>query len=115
MVAPDMLVVALCAAWCHTCEEFRPAYERIAREFPGAAFVWLDIEDDSDRVDDVEVEDFPTLAVFRGGVPVHFGPSLPHEGVVRRLLQALASETHAAAAVSDAVRTLPGRLKAPAH
>jgi len=74
-----LVVVSMCAAWCDTCNEFRVAYERIARSRPECAFVWLDIEDDAAIAGDIDVENFPTLAVFRNGLPTYFGVSLPHE------------------------------------
>ena len=105
-----MIVVGLCADWCHVCRGFRPAFERLAAEWPGARFVWLDVEDDAELVGDIEVEDFPTLAVFSGGRAVHFGASAPQEQVVRRLLQALLEAGRPDAGVPEAVATLPRRL-----
>ena len=105
-----MVVVGFCATWCRVCTEFRPSFARLAGELPGARFVWLDVEDDSELVGDIEVEDFPTIAVFRGDVPVHFGTTLPHEEVVRRLLLALATDERPAIDVPEAVATLPRRL-----
>jgi thioredoxin reductase (NADPH) len=80
----------LCAAWCTTCREFAAVFERLAAARPSMRFVWLDIEDDSDRCGDIEVDNFPTLAVFRRGALLHFGPCLPQEPAVARLLDALA-------------------------
>lgn len=85
-----VVVVSLCAAWCDTCGEFRAAYERLARTRPQITFVWLDIEDDAEIVGDIDVENFPTLAVYRGETPLHFGVSLPQEQTVARLVDALA-------------------------
>lgn len=85
-----IVVVSLCAAWCDTCTEFRAGYERIAKARPHVTFVWLDIEDDAAIAGDIDVENFPTLAIFRGRSPVHFGVSLPHETMVGRLIDALA-------------------------
>jgi thiol-disulfide isomerase/thioredoxin len=62
----SLVVVALCAAWCDTCNEFRTSFERIAERRPDIVFVWLDIEDDSDVCGDIDVENFPTLAIYRG-------------------------------------------------
>src|SRR5262245_17319934 len=81
-----LVVISLCAAWCHICGEFRTALERIAADRGDAQFVWLDIEDDSDICGDIDVENFPTLAVFRGDVPLHFGVSTPQEATVARLI-----------------------------
>jgi thioredoxin 1 len=108
----QLVVVSFCAAWCDTCNEFRRAYERIAAARPQAAFVWLDIEDDADVAGDIDVENFPTLAVYRGGVPVHFGVALPHESTVLRLLDALAGSASAMRQAPPPVGDLPARMVA---
>ena len=104
-----MLVVALCAAWCGTCREFASIFTRLAVAFPASTFVWLDIEDDHALAGDIDVDNFPTLVVFRDGQPVHFGVSTPHESVIARLLQAL-SESRRVIAVDDEVAQLPALL-----
>jgi thioredoxin reductase (NADPH) len=109
---PAMIVVCLCAAWCDTCTEFRVAFDRIARQRPEMHFVWLDIEDDSALCGDIDVENFPTLAIYRDDTLLHFGVSLPQEGTVARLIDAMAARADAAAAanVAEAVLELPRRL-----
>ncbi len=86
---PDFLVVGLCAAWCGTCREFADTFAALAKRHPERTFVWLDIEDDSAIAGDIDVENFPSLAVFRHKSLVFFGVSEPQEGVVARLLDAL--------------------------
>jgi thioredoxin 1 len=105
-----MIVVGLCADWCHVCRGFRPAFERLAVEWPEARFVWLDVEDDAALVGEVEVEDFPTLAVFDAGRLLHFGSSLPNEAVVGRLLRALMEADRPDVRAPAAVVALAGRL-----
>ena len=102
-----IVVVTLCAAWCDTCTQFRTALERIADARRDMTFVWLDIEDDSAICGDIDVENFPTLAVFRGTAPIHFGVSLPHEGTVARLVDALAARPVPLADATDPVLALP--------
>lgn len=106
---PSLTVVAFCAAWCRTCDEFRATFEALARARPHADFVWLDVEDDAELLDDIDVENFPTLAVYRGGATLHFGVSLPHGPVVARLLDALEAGAGEASA-PESVRSLPQRL-----
>ena len=108
--APPMMVVVLCAAWCRTCGEFREAFSRIERDLPAAAFVWLDIEDEAEVVGDIDVESFPTVAIYRGGRAVHFGVSLPQEFVVRRIIEAFSGGTPGEIACPPAVSTLPRRI-----
>jgi thioredoxin reductase (NADPH) len=105
-----MIVVCLCAAWCDTCTEFRVAFDRIASQRPGMRFVWLDIEDDSEICGDIDVENFPTLAIYRGDALLHFGVSLPQEGMVARLVDAMAVAEDTAATAPEAVSELPRRL-----
>ena len=94
-----LLVVCLCAAWCDTCNEFRLAFERIAADRPQMRFLWLDIEDDAEICGDIDVENFPTLAVWRRDLLLFYGVSLPQEPSVARLVDALAA---GGPAVSDA-------------
>jgi thioredoxin reductase (NADPH) len=103
-----VVVVALCAAWCDTCAQFRAGFERIAQARPQATFVWLDIEDDAEVAGDVEVENFPTLAIYRDRKPLHFGVSRPHETTVGRLVDALADSGQPLADAPDEVVALPG-------
>jgi len=105
-----LLVVCFCAAWCDTCDGVRAALQRIAAADPTAEYVWLDIEDDAALVGDIEIENFPTLAVYRDGEPVFFGVSPPQEGVIRRTLGAFASGDASRAEVPNAVSRLPVEL-----
>ena len=107
----SLVVISLCAAWCHTCGEFREAFERIAVDRGDVQFVWLDIEDDHEICGDIDVENFPTLAVFRGDVPVHFGVTTPQEATLARLIDELASRTVSARDVPEEVRALAGALR----
>jgi len=102
-----LVVVSFCAAWCDTCNEFRASFERLAQARPQIAFVWLDIEDDAAVAGDVDVENFPTLAVYRGGDVLHFGVSVPHESTVGRLIDALCARTDALREAPQPVRALP--------
>ena len=105
------VIVSLCAAWCDTCNEFRASYERIAAARPEMLFIWLDIEDDADICGDINVENFPTLAIYRGGRLMHFGVSLPHEGVVARLIDEMARRSAGVVDAPGAVTELIARIQ----
>jgi thioredoxin reductase (NADPH) len=107
----QLVVVSLCADWCDTCKQFRSAFEAIARTRPSITFIWLDIEDDSAVAGDIDVENFPTLAIYRGDAVLHFGVSLPHEGTVARLVDEMAERTSAVSNAPEEVRELPQMLK----
>ena len=92
MTEPQSLLVAcLCAGWCTTCDAYRPVFEQAAREHPAARFVWVDVEDHSDALGDaaLDIEDFPTLMILRGGQPRFYGTVLPHAGTLGRLVEAV--------------------------
>lgn len=110
--ASELLVVCLCAIWCNTCTEFRGTMGRLGQSLPGAEFAWLDIDDDSALVGEVEIENFPTLAVFRGDVPVFYGVTMPQEGVVLRMLTALDRPDGDGIDVPDEIAALPVALRA---
>jgi thioredoxin reductase (NADPH) len=106
-----LVVVLFCAAWCDTCTEVRAGFERLAAARPDVMFVWLDIEDDSDICGDVDVEDFPTLAIFRGDRLLHFGVSLPQEGNIARLIDQFAERGEPNAAPPASVMRMALRLR----
>jgi thiol-disulfide isomerase/thioredoxin len=108
------LVVCLCAQWCGTCRDYQPVLEQMRARFPRARFVWLDVEDESELVDPVEVEDFPTLLIALGGKARFFGPLTPQPETLERMLQAsLAPDAPALPANSEAQQLLKRIAAAP--
>jgi thioredoxin-like negative regulator of GroEL len=106
-----VLVACLCAAWCRTCDDYRVVFERMRAEFAGQArFVWVDIEDDEAVLGELDIEDFPTLALARGDRIAFFGPVMPHLQTARQLIdRALRDELPP---VDDrALSGLPARLR----
>ena len=85
----EFLVACLCAAWCDTCVAYPPGFLAMAERFPRAEFRWVDIEDDAEAVEDIDVENFPTILVRRGGETLFQGVMLPHHEHLQRLLEKL--------------------------
>ncbi|CAK0008322.1 thioredoxin family protein [Burkholderia pseudomallei] len=84
---PDTLLVAcLCAEWCGTCREYHATFDRLADTHPGACFAWIDVETHADRLDDLDVENFPTLLIEDANAVRFFGTVLPHAAIVERML-----------------------------
>jgi thioredoxin len=106
-----LVAVLFCAAWCDTCAEFRASFDRLAAARPDVVFVWLDIEDDSEICGDVDVENFPTLAIFQGNRLLHFGISLPQEGNMARLIEQYARQGAPAVTPPDALRHMASQLR----
>lgn len=83
------LVVCLCAAWCRICDEYRPAFDAVALEFPDWRFAWIDIEEQSELIDDFDVETFPALLIGHGPTLCFAGPLTPQPETLARVLNAL--------------------------
>ena len=119
---PELLVACLCAQWCRTCETYRATFaevrDALARARPGARlrFAWVDIEDESELVGDLDVEDFPTVLLARGSRVLFFGPILPHVGTLERLAEGALDDALGAppAHLPADVLALPGALAAHA-
>ncbi|MCC6472191.1 MAG: thioredoxin family protein [Burkholderiales bacterium] len=109
-VRDALLVACLCARWCDTCEAFREDFSRLAADRPACAFVWIDIEDDCELLGDIDIENFPTLAIYRGGIPLFFGVSLPQAGVVGRTIDSLADALPRPVQLPPAAAALPSAL-----
>lgn len=115
-----LLVACLCAQWCRTCDAYRDTLvavrDDLAAGHPAAAprFVWIDIEDESELVGELDIEDFPTILLVRGDQVLFFGPVLPHAQTLARFVRrALAGDLPplSAAALAPDVRALPARLR----
>ena len=115
-----LLVACLCAQWCRTCDAYRDTLAatrdamRRGHDDGAMRFVWVDIEDESELVGDLDIEDFPTVLLARGDQVLFFGPVLPHAQTLDRLVRnALDTELPplTAGALADDVRALPAKLR----
>jgi len=93
-LSSDKWVIAcLCAGWCDVCKQYRAGFEALAEQFPAHQFVWIDIEDQSDFIGDLDVENFPTVLLQRGDVVAFYGTMMPEPKQVARLLEAQLERT----------------------
>ncbi len=82
-----LLVACLCADWCGTCREYLPKFEQLQAQFARVHFVWIDVEDESELVDPIEVENFPTLLMATRERVQFFGTVMPHVETLQRLIE----------------------------
>lgn len=80
------IVVCYCAAWCRTCESYQEAFEELSEKFPEHVFLWVDIEDEESLLDDLDVENFPTILIQENGDNLFFGTMLPYIGHLERMV-----------------------------
>lgn len=108
-------VACLCAAWCRTCDAYRPVFEQavaaLRTEHPTLQAHWIDIEDEDELVGDYDVETFPTLVVCDAETLRFAGPLTPQPETLQRLLRATLAD--GAPFVSDpAANAFASRLRA---
>ena len=81
-------VLCLCAGWCGVCRDYRATFDAAGQAVGDrGGFRWFDIEDNAALLDDVDVENFPTVLIARGGTPLFFGPITPQPATLARLVQ----------------------------
>ena len=115
--APDsLLVVCLCAAWCHVCEQYRSTFDQVQAsvqaDYPQVSFVWLDIEDESEVLDPLDVENFPTILMSLGRAPRFFGTITPQPQTLERLVRMALQDPTATPLADPAVSALVARVEA---
>ena len=82
------VVACLCAGWCDVCKQYRAGFDALALQYPEHQFVWIDIEDQSDLIGELDVENFPTILMQRGDTVAFYGTMMPEPKQVARLLEA---------------------------
>lgn len=84
-----LLVACLCAQWCGACREYRAAFDALANTDASThyCFVWIDIETHADKLDDFDVENFPTILIEDDTSQRFFGVVTPQAPVLARLLR----------------------------
>lgn len=109
-------VICLCADWCGLCRDYQVVFAQMAERYPAFRFAWLDIEDQSDLVGDLDVETFPTLLMADAQGTRFFGPLTPQADTLARLLDSLArSSLQVAPHESATGQLLLGLQDAPEH
>ncbi|MBK8335142.1 MAG: thioredoxin family protein [Sterolibacteriaceae bacterium] len=89
------LVACLCADWCDTCRAFRASFDALSGRHADVRFRWIDIEDESDLLDGIDVENFPTILIQRGRDVLFLGTTVPNAGIIERQLAALRGDAAA--------------------
>ena len=104
-------VVCLCADWCGLCRDYEALFRGMARRHPSWRFTWIDIEDESELVGELDVETFPTLLLATTTQTLFIGPLTPQIEALTRLLDSAREGRLPPAAHSAEVAALLRSLK----
>ena len=87
-----LLIACFCAAWCRTCDDYAHVVASLKEQYaPFADVVWVDIEDQAEVLDEVDVENFPTLLVSNQHQVYFWGALLPHASTAVQLIDRVLS------------------------
>lgn len=89
----DWLIACLCAAWCDTCNFYRSSFDELMSKHPDKCFAWIDIEDQAHLVDEVDIENFPTILIQHRDQVIFLGTVLPDAAQLQRLILSMTEET----------------------
>ena len=82
-----LLIACFCAAWCRTCDDYARVVNSLKQRYAQCAdLVWVDIEDQADVLDEVDVENFPTLLISDTKQVYFWGTVLPHASNATQLI-----------------------------
>ena len=93
MPQPEFFVACLCAQWCGSCRDYRPAFSLLAERRTGVQFAWVDVEDAPEIAGEVDVDNFPTLVIQRGPHVLFCGPMIPEVRALERLLDSFMAQS----------------------
>lgn len=73
----NKLIVCLCADWCNNCNEWEKAFSTLSDKYPTDCFVWLDIDQHSDMISDIDLDVLPVLLVQKNQSIIFLGAIEP--------------------------------------
>jgi len=107
-----LLVACFCAAWCRTCDDYTHVLDTLKAQYAESAdLVWVDIEDQADVLDNIDVDNFPTLLISDAEQVYFWGPVLPHLATASQLMGRVVSGDMPAMDAPD-ILALNQRLRA---
>jgi thioredoxin 1 len=82
------VVVDFWTTWCTPCKFLSPILDKILKEFEGKlVFAKVDIEEAPLTADNYQVQQIPTVMLFKDGKPISFFIGVQKEEVIKQWLE----------------------------
>jgi len=81
----------ICAEWCGVCRELKMSLPPTLKE----TLTWIDLDNDEDLLEGLDVDSFPTLAVYRFDTWVFWGNVKPVWSIIERACATVSGSVNA--------------------
>ena len=69
-----IVIIDFWAEWCGACKDFNPIYEKVADKFSQHIFAKIDTVKEKKLTSVLEIENIPTLMIYRDGILIFQQP-----------------------------------------
>jgi len=77
----DLLIIDFWAVWCGPCQNFKPVFESVSKEFKDAIFAKVNVDLCPELSKYFAIVSIPTLLIIRDQIEVFRGPSMSEQGL----------------------------------
>lgn len=83
----DIVILDFWASWCGPCMRFGPTYEKVSDAHPDIVFGKVNTEEQQQLAAAFGIQSIPTIAIFRGNIPLFRQAGMLPENVLQDLIE----------------------------
>lgn len=82
-----IVIIDFWAEWCGACKDFNPIYEKVANKFSQHVFAKIDTVKEKKLTSVLEIENIPTLMIYRDGILIFQQPGYYEEDKLQDIIK----------------------------